>query len=80
MKLTIIPVMTAANGTVTKVKKNSEALTETHSKDSLEKTATLGTSQIIREVPRVDTRSLSGRDHLWLKRRRTGEKRHVTRE
>jgi hypothetical protein len=56
MKFTIMPGIIAANGRVTRgLKENSEALTGTHSKDSLEKTTTLGTTRIIQEVPLVET-------------------------
>ena len=38
------------------------------------KTATLGTSHIIRKVLQCETWSLSGGDHRWLKRSRKAEK------
>ena len=56
MKFTIIPVIIEANGTVTKgLQGNSEALPGTRSIDSLQKTATLGTSHIVREVLQAET-------------------------
>jgi len=50
-----------------------------HSIDSLQKTAILGTSHIIRKVLQCETWSLSGGDHRWLKRI-TGQKKPMTRE
>jgi hypothetical protein len=51
IKCIIIPVIIGASGIVTKVlKKNLEAIPATHSIDSLQKTAVLGTSHIIRKV------------------------------
>jgi len=51
LKCTIIPVITGANGIVTRsLRKNVEALPGKHSMDSLKKTAILGTSHIIRKV------------------------------
>ena len=41
--------------------------------DSLQKTATLRTSHILREVLQAETWSPGGGDHHWLKRRRTRE-------
>ena len=50
-KCTIIPLTTGANVRVTNVsKKNLEAVPGKHSIDSLQKTAILGTSHIIRKV------------------------------
>jgi hypothetical protein len=47
----IIPVIIGANGRVTKgLRKNGEAIAGRHSIDSLQKTAVLGTSHIIRKV------------------------------
>jgi hypothetical protein len=47
----IIPGITGATGTVTEsVKKNLEAVPEKYLIDSLQKTAILGTSHIIRKV------------------------------
>ena len=51
LKCTIIPVKIAATATVTRsLRKNLEAVPEKHSTDSLQKTAILGTSHIIRKV------------------------------
>ena len=51
LKCTIIPVIVGATGIVTRsLKKNLEAVPGKHSIDSLQKTATLETSHIIREV------------------------------
>ena len=51
LKRTIIPVITGATGIVTRsLKKNLEAVPGKHSIDSLQKTAILGTSHIIRKV------------------------------
>ena len=47
--------------------------------DSLQKTATLGTSHIIWKVLQCEAWSLGGGDHLWFKRS-TRKKRPVTRE
>jgi len=51
LKCTIVPVITVATGMVTRsLKKNLETIPGKHSIDSLQKTATLGTSHIIRKV------------------------------
>ena len=51
LKYTIIPVIIGATGIVTKsLKKNLEAVPGKHSIDSLQKTAILGPSHIIRKV------------------------------
>jgi hypothetical protein len=51
LKCTIIPVIIGATGIVTKKKrKNLEAVPGKHSIDSLQKTAVLGTSHIIRKA------------------------------
>jgi len=51
LKCTIVPVITGATGIVTRnLKKNLEAVPGKHSTDSLQKTAILGTSHIIRKV------------------------------
>ena len=51
-----IPVIIKATGLVTKgLKKNLEAILRKQSIDSLQKTAILGTSQIIREVLQSET-------------------------
>jgi hypothetical protein len=55
-KCTIIPVIIGATGIVTKrVRKNPEAIPGKHSIDSLQKTAVLGTSHIIRKVLQCET-------------------------
>ena len=51
LKCTIVPVIIGATGIVTRsLKKNLETVPGKHSIDSLQKTAILGTSHIIREV------------------------------
>ena len=51
LKCTIIPVITEATGIVTRsLRKNLEAAPGKHSTDSLQKSAILGTSHIIRKV------------------------------
>ena len=51
LKFTIIPVVIGATGIVTRsLRKNLEAVPGKHSIDSLQKTAILGTSHIIRKV------------------------------
>jgi hypothetical protein len=51
LKRAIIPVIIGATGTVTRsLMKNLEAVPGKHSIDSLQKTAILGTSQIIQKV------------------------------
>ena len=51
LKCMVIPVIIAATGIVTRsLRKNSEAVPGKHSTDSLQKTAILGTSHIIRKV------------------------------
>ena len=51
LKCTIVPVIIGATGIVTRsLRKNLEAVTGKHSIDSLQKTAILGTSHIIRKV------------------------------
>ena len=51
LKCTIVPVIIGATGIVTRsLRKNLEALPGKHSIDSLQKTATFGTSHIIRKV------------------------------
>jgi hypothetical protein len=72
MKCFVIPVIIRATGIVSKsLQKYLETIPGQHSIDSLQKTATLGTSHIIRKVPS----SLSGGVHHWLKRRSTREER-----
>ena len=51
LKCTIIPIIIGATGIVMRrLRKNLEAVPVKHSIDSLQKTAILGTSQIIRKV------------------------------
>ena len=51
LKCTVIPVIIGATGIVTRsLRKNLEAVQGKHSIDSLQKTAILGTSHIIRKV------------------------------
>ena len=51
LKCSIIPVIIGATGIVTRsLRKNLEAVPGRHSIDSLQKTAVLGTSHIIRKV------------------------------
>jgi fructose-1,6-bisphosphatase/sedoheptulose 1,7-bisphosphatase-like protein len=51
LKCTIAPIVIGATGIVTRsLKKNLEAVSGKHSIDSLQKTAILGTSHIIRKV------------------------------
>jgi len=80
MKCTIIPVITGATGIVTSsLRKNLEAVPGKYSIDSLQKTAILGTSHIIRKVLQCEASSPSGGDHRWFKRS-TRKKRPVTRD
>ena len=51
LKCTIVPVIIGATGIVTRsLRKNLETVPGKHSVDSLQKTAVLGTSHIIRKV------------------------------
>ena len=50
------------------LKKNLETVPVKHSIDSLQKTAILGTSHIIRKVLQCEAWSLSGGDHRWFKK------------
>ena len=51
LKCAIIPLIIGATGIVTRSsRKNLEAVPEKHSIDSLQKTAVLGTSHVIRKV------------------------------
>ena len=55
LKCAIMPVITGATGIVTRnLRKNFEAVPGRHSIDSLQKTAILGTSHIIRKVLRCE--------------------------
>ena len=74
LKCTIVPVIIGATGIVTRsLKKNLETIPGKHSIDSLQKTAILGTSHVIRKVLQCEAWSLSGGDHRWFKRS-TGKK------
>ena len=74
LKCTIIPVIIGATGIVTRsLRKNLETVPGKHSIDSLQKTAILGTSHIIRKVLQCEAWSLSGGDRCWFKRS-TGKK------
>ena len=56
LKCTIIPIITGATGLVTgSLRKNLEPISGKHSIDSLQKTAILGTSHIIRKVLQCET-------------------------
>jgi predicted homoserine dehydrogenase-like protein len=56
MKCMLIPVIIGATGIVTKgVKKSLEAITGKHSIDSLQRTAILRTSHIVRKVLQSET-------------------------
>jgi hypothetical protein len=80
LKCTIIPVIIGATGIVTKnLRKNLEAIPGKHSIDSLQKTAVLGTSHIIRKVLQCEARSLNVGGHRCFKRS-TWKKRPVTRQ
>jgi hypothetical protein len=80
LKCTIIPLVIGATGIVTRsLKKKLEAVPGKNSIDSLQKTAMLGTSHIIRKVLQCEARSLSGGDHPWFKRS-TRKKKPVTRD
>jgi hypothetical protein len=78
LECTIIPVITGATGTVIRsLRKNLEAIPGKHSIDSLQQTAILWTSHIIRKVLQCETWSESGGGHRWFKGS-TGKKRPVT--
>ena len=79
LKCTIIPIIIGATGIVMRsLRKNLEAVPGKHSINSLQKTAILGTSHIIRKVLQCEALSLSGGDHRWFKRS-TRKKRPVAR-
>jgi hypothetical protein len=76
MKCFVIPVTIGATGIVSKsLQKYVETIPGQHSIDSLQKTAILGTSHIIRKVLQAENWSLSGGVHHWLKSRSTREER-----
>ena len=80
MKWKVIPLITGATGIVTKgLKINMDAIPGKHSTDSLQKTAVLGTSHIVRKLLQSETWSLNGRDHRWFVRS-TRKKRLVKRD
>ena len=55
LKCTIVPVIIRATGIVTRnLKKNLETIPGKHSIDSLQKTAIIETSHIIRKVPQCE--------------------------
>jgi len=61
LKCTIVPVITGATGIVTRsLRKNLETVPGKDLIDSLQKTAILGTSLIIRKVLKCEASSLSG--------------------
>ena len=56
LKCTIIPVINGATGIVTRsLRKNLEAVPRKYSIDSLQNTAVLGTSHVIRKVLQCET-------------------------
>jgi len=74
----IIIIIIITTGIVTRsLRKHLEAVPGKHSIDSLQKTATLGTSHIIRKVLQCEAWSVSGGDHCWFERS-TGKKWRVT--
>jgi len=76
----IVPVIIGATGIVTRsLRKNLETVPGKQSIDSLQKTAILGTSHIIRKVLQCEASSLSSGDHRWFKRT-NGKERLVTRD
>ena len=80
LKCTIILVIIGATGIGTRsLRKSLEAVPGRHSIDSLQQTAILRTSHIIRKVLQCAASSLSGGDHRWFKRS-TRKKRPVTRD
>jgi hypothetical protein len=82
MKCFVIPVIFWATRIVSKsLQKYLETIPGQHSIDSLQKTAILRTSHMIRKVLQAETRSLSGGAHHWLKSSSTREERKpVTRD
>jgi len=80
MKRMMKPVISGTTGIVIFSKmKSSLAIPGEHSTDSLQATAILGTSHIIRKVLQSEIRSLSRGDLLRFKRRSTRKKKPVTR-
>jgi hypothetical protein len=82
MKCFAIPLITGVTGIASKtLQKYLETIPGQHSIDSLQKTAILGTSHVIRKVLQAETRSLSGGVHHWQKSSSTREERKpVTRD
>jgi len=79
-EFTIVPVKVGATGMVMRsLRKNLAAVPGKYSIDSLQQTAVLGTSHIIRKVLHCEVRSVSGGENRWFKRN-TGKKRPVTRD
>jgi hypothetical protein len=80
LKCTILPIEIGATGILPRrIRKNLESVPRKHSTDSLQKTAILGTSHIIRKVMQCEVLSPSGGDQRWFKRI-SRKKRHVTRD
>ena len=80
LKCTIKPVIIVATGIVTRsLKKNLQAIPGTHPIDSLQKTAILGTSHILRKALQCETGNRSDGVHRWFKKQ-TGKKGPVTRD
>jgi hypothetical protein len=80
LKCMITPVITGATGIVTRsLRKHLGHISRKHLIDSLQKTAVLGTSHIIRKVLQCEAGSVSCGDHRWFKRS-AREKRHLTRD
>jgi hypothetical protein len=71
MKCFVITVIIGTTGTVSRGQKNLETIPGEHSTDSLQKTAILGTSHIIRKVLQSETLSLSDGVHHCFKRKST---------
>jgi hypothetical protein len=64
LKCTIIPIVIGATGIVTRKKKNLEAVPGKHSIDSLQKTAILETSHIIRKGDDVNNNNNNNNNKL----------------
>jgi hypothetical protein len=74
LKYTVIPVIIGATGIVTEgLRKNLETIPGIHSIDSLQQTAVLETSHLIRKVLQCETGSVSGGGH-WCFKGSTGKK------
>jgi hypothetical protein len=68
MKFMILSVIIRAAGIVTKgLKKNLETIPGKHSINSVQNTAVLGTSQIIRKVLQSETWGLNSGDQSWFR-------------